>query len=212
MLVEKKQLTWSLGLFFFTRNKSSLQSWVLPCYQPHLCIYLITNTLLLMFLVFLEFHLISFFGENDLCAFFPSRLHIYVQDFVPDTGSISICIQNLLKKQINLFHWARLPLLFPRVGQLSSYPARYLNLLCASQVEVIQGKVEVSLNLRVLCLHHSWLQLARLWRRVTHLEVWQTNTTHWSSRTRCHHRSSVSPAKGLSPPKNCVKVFSGFPW
>lgn len=71
---------------------------------------------------FLEFHLISFFGENDLCAFFPSRLHIYVQDFVLDTGCVSICIHNLLKKQINVFRWARLPLLFPRVGQSRSSP------------------------------------------------------------------------------------------
>ena len=45
-----------------------------------------------------DFHLISFFGENDFCAFFPSRFHMYCQDFVPDTGCKSICIHNLLKK------------------------------------------------------------------------------------------------------------------
>lgn len=114
----------------FPRNKSSLQSWVLPCYQPHLCIYFITNTLLSTCLVSLEFHLISFFGENDLCAFFPSRLHIYVQDFVPDTGSVSICIHNLLKKQINVFSCsARLPLLFPRGGQSGSAPPTLRDIL-----------------------------------------------------------------------------------
>lgn len=123
-----------LFVFFFTRNKSSLQSRVLHVTSDIYAFIFITNSLLLMCLVFLEFHLISFFGENDLCAFFPSRLHIYVQDFVLDTGCVSICIHNLLKKQINVFRWARLPLLLPRMGQsqLSSYPARDLNLFCAA--------------------------------------------------------------------------------
>lgn len=66
------------------------------------------------------------------------------------------------------------------ITQLSSYPARYLNLFCASQVEIFQGQMKVSLNLRVLCLYHSWLQVAGLRWHVTYLEVWQSNTTHCS--------------------------------
>lgn len=49
------------------------------------------------------FYLISFFGEHYFCAFFPSRIHIYGQDLVFDTGCVSILTQNLLEKLMNVW-------------------------------------------------------------------------------------------------------------
>lgn len=43
-----------------------------------------------------------------------------------------------------------------------SYPARYLDLFCASMVEIIKGQVKVSLYRKALCLHHSLLKAAEL--------------------------------------------------
>lgn len=43
-----------------------------------------------------------------------------------------------------------------------SYPARYLDLFCAPVEEIIQGQMKVSLYVRILCLHHSWLQATEL--------------------------------------------------
>lgn len=43
-----------------------------------------------------------------------------------------------------------------------TYPARYLNLFRASVVEIIHWQVKVSLYMRVLSLHHSWLQATEL--------------------------------------------------
>lgn len=83
-----------------------------------------------------DFHLISFFEENDFGAFFPSRSHIYCQDFVLDTGCKSICIHNLLTKENKRIFLSLSPSF---LAQLSSYPARYLNLFGAPQVEIFQG-------------------------------------------------------------------------
>lgn len=47
----------------------------------------------------LFFYLISLFGENNLCAFFPPRLHSYSQDLVSDTGCASILINDLFKQE-----------------------------------------------------------------------------------------------------------------
>lgn len=143
------------------------------------------------------FYLISLFGENYFCAFFPSRFHIYSQDLVFNTGCVSILIHNLSNKWINVFHSAcvvgpcfnllvnlsPLTLEFSASSDIcmnyvcssklwekqessltcsSPYPAGYLNLFCASVVEIIQGQVKVSLYMRVLRLHHSGLQAAEL--------------------------------------------------
>lgn len=40
-------------------------------------------------------YLIAFFGENDSFAFIPSRLYIYSQDLIFDTGCASVIIHNL---------------------------------------------------------------------------------------------------------------------
>ena len=45
------------------------------------------------------FYLIPFLGENNLCAFFPSRFDVYSQDLVFDTGHASILVHDLLKIQ-----------------------------------------------------------------------------------------------------------------
>lgn len=57
-----------------------------------------------------------------------------------------------------------------------SYPARYLDLFCASMVEIIKGQVKVSLYMRVLCLHHSWLQAAELKWCIICKEILQKTT------------------------------------
>lgn len=40
-------------------------------------------------------YLISLFGESNSCAFVPSRLDIYTQNLVFDTGCASIVIHDL---------------------------------------------------------------------------------------------------------------------
>lgn len=59
----------------------------------------------------------------------------------------------------------------------SSYPARYLNLFCASEEEIIQGQVKVSLYSGVLRLHHSWLQASKLKWSIICIEVLQEKKT-----------------------------------
>lgn len=60
----------------------------------------------------------------------------------------------------------------------SSYPARYLNLFCASEEEIIQGQVKVSLYSGVLRLHHSWLQASKLKWSIICIEVLQEKKTN----------------------------------
>lgn len=43
-----------------------------------------------------KIYLISLFGKNDFCAFFPSSFHLYRQDLVFDTGRTAILAHNLL--------------------------------------------------------------------------------------------------------------------
>lgn len=42
-------------------------------------------------------YLISLFGKNNFCAFFPSSFDLYRQDLVFDTGRAAILVHNLLK-------------------------------------------------------------------------------------------------------------------
>ena len=67
----------------------------------------------------------------------------------------------------------------------SSHPARYLNLFCASEEEIIQGQVKVSLYSGVLRLHHSWLQASKLKWSIICIEVLQkknNNNYSWCSK------------------------------
>lgn len=185
-------------------------------------------------------HLISLIWECYSCSFVPTWFDIDSKNLVFDAGCVSIFIHNLprkvqkggkvsekMEKIFQLSHqwWCKRP---NDDGKTSDLPCgKFWSFWCSHKrgppklSEVPAQLVDLVFSLLFLaihqtqCLPHAPLLCGNLRCNCIHVSYCQSNNTHcvdWIVGLVKGWFNWILPAKGLSPPKNCLNIFSGFSW